>query len=101
MTRFAARVAAGARLALILDELPRAHASLRDDVMALVNTHSAADLADQGLVAPDAPGPYHLVVVPGYATYVLPAARVKIVATGNLGESYRGLDLGDAAFLDR
>jgi len=101
VTRFAARVAAGARLALILDELPRAHASLRDGVMALVNTHAAADLADQGLAAPDAPGPYHLVVVPGYATYVLPAARVKIVATGNLGESYRGLDLGDAAFLDR
>ena len=101
VTRFAARVAAGARLALILDEFPRAHASLRDGVMALVNTHSAADLADQGLSAPDAPGPYHLVVVPGYATYALPAARVKIVATGNLGESYRGLDLGDAAFLDR
>lgn len=101
VTRFAARVAAGARLALILDEFPRAHASLRDGVMALVNTHSAVDLADQGLAAPDAPGPYHLVVVPGYATYVLPAARVKIVATGNLGESYRGLDLGDAAFLDR
>jgi len=101
VTRFAQRVAAGARLALILDEFPRAHASLRDGVMALVNTHSAVDLADQGLAAPDAPGPYHLVVVPGYATYVLPAARVKIVATGNLGESYRGLDLGDAAFLDR
>ncbi len=101
VTRWARRVEGGARLALILDEFPRAHPSLRDGVMALLNLHSAADLRAGDLPVPAAPGPYHLVDVPGDRPYVLPAARVKIVATGNAGESYRGLDLSDPAFLDR
>ena len=101
VTRWAMRVAAGQRLALVLDELPRAHGSLRDGIMAVINTHSAADLAREGYPPPAEPGPYHLVCVPGHATYLLPARRVKIVATGNIGESYKGLDLSDPAFLDR
>lgn len=101
LTRWAERVAAGKRLVLILDELPRAHGSIPDAIMAIVDTHSAADLAAEDRPIPAEPGPYHVVAVPGYNTFILPASRVKIVATGNLGESYRGLDLSDAAFQDR
>jgi MoxR-like ATPase len=101
LTRWAERVAAGKRLVLILDELPRAHGSIPDAIMAIVETHSAADLAAEDRPIPADPGPYHVVCVPGYNTFILPAARVKIVATGNLGESFRGLDLSDPAFQDR
>jgi len=101
LVRWAERVAAGQRVMLILDELPRAHGSIPDALMSIVDTHGAADLAAAGQALPADPGPYHVVDVPGYATFALPAARVKIVATGNIGESFRGLDLSDPAFLDR
>jgi MoxR-like ATPase len=101
LVRWAERVAAGRPLVLILDELPRAHGRIPDALMAIVDTHSAADLEAEGRPLPSEPGPYHVVDVPGYATFILPARRVKIVATGNIGESFRGLDLSDPAFLDR
>jgi len=101
LVRWAERVAAGQRVLLLLDELPRAHGSIPDALMSIVDTHGASDLVAAGHAVPADPGPYHVVDVPGYARFVLPAARVKIVATGNIGESFRGLDLSDPAFLDR
>jgi len=101
MTAGAERVAAGARILFAFEELARAHGSIPNEVMAFADTHGATDVLRMGLTSPDEPGPYHVLFVPGYRTFVLPARRVKIVATANIGSSYHGLALDDAAFRDR
>lgn len=102
LVRWARRVAGGERVALLLDELPRAHRSLVALVMKLLNTHEPADVAAQGLELPEEEGPYHILRAEALGqTFVLPDARLKIVATANLGERYGGMDLSDPALLDR
>jgi len=100
--RLCARVEAGQRILLILDELPRAHPSMADESMKIMNRVSAATVRGHGLAIPTQPGPYMIVRVAGARrTYVIPDGMVRVAATANLGESYRGMDMSDKAQLDR
>ncbi len=104
VARWARRAAAGERVALILDELPRADPSVTDGgLLPILDTHSAAHLAAQRLaVPPGQPGPFHVVRIPDTEeAIIVPAARGKIAATGNQGESYRGVSIDDPAVVSR
>jgi len=104
VARWARRAAAGERVALILDELPRADPSVTDGgLLPILDTHSAAHLAAQRLaVPPSQPGPFHVVRIPDTEeAIIVPAARGKIAATGNQGESYRGVSIDDPAVVSR
>jgi len=104
VARWARRAAAGERVALILDELPRADPSVTDGgLLPILDTYSAEKLAAQRLtVPPGQPGPFHVVRIPDTEeAIIVPAARGKIAATGNQGESYRGVSIDDPAVVSR
>jgi hypothetical protein len=102
IVRAARRAADGERIVLLLDELPRGDKSVVAGTMELMNVYSAADLVAQCLPLPDEGGPYRVVrVFDTQETLLFPAARLKIVATANLGDKYQGNDLSDPAFRRR
>jgi hypothetical protein len=104
VARWARRAAAGERVALILDELPRADPSVTDGgLLPILDTYSAEKLAAQRLaVPPGQPGPFHVVRIPDTEeAIIVPAERGKIAATGNQGESYRGVSIDDPAVVSR
>jgi hypothetical protein len=102
IVRAARRAAAGERIVLLLDELPRGDKSVVAGTMELMNVYSSADLLAQRLPVPADVGPYRVVrVFDTQETLVFPAGRLKIVATANLGDSYQGMDLSDRAFRRR
>ncbi len=85
-----------------MDELPRGDKSVVAGTMELLNTYAAADLVAQRLPLPADAGPYRVVrIFDTQETLVVPAARLKLVATANLGDRYGGLDLSDPAFRRR
>ena len=102
IVRAARRAAAGERIVLLLDELPRGDKSVVAGTMELMNVYAAADLLAQRLPIPADGGPYRVVrIFDTQETLVFPAGRLKIVATANLGDRYQGLDLSDPAFRRR
>ena len=102
IVRAARRAAAGERIVLLLDELPRGDKSVVAGTMDLMNLYSAADLLAQRLPVPADAGPYRVVrVFDTQETLVFPACQLKIVATANLGDRYQGMDLSDPAFRRR
>ena len=102
IVRAARRAAAGERIVLLLDELPRGDKSVVAGTMDLMNLYSAADLLAQRLPVSTDAGPYRVVrVFDTQETLVFPASRLKIVATANLGDRYMGMDLSDPAFRRR
>ena len=105
ITRWARRAQAGERVLLIIDELARAHESCVSAVMRVLNTYDRATIIKQGLRIPDdfaTEEQFHIVDV--WMTkerLLVPASRVKIIATANIGDRYLGLDLSDPAFRRR
>ncbi len=73
--------------------------------MRVLNTFDRATVEQQGLRIPagsEGSAQFHILDI--WMTkerLVVPADRVKIVATANLGDRYTGLDLGDPAFRRR
>ncbi len=105
VTRWARRAIAGEHVLLLLDELPRGHKSCTAAIMRVLNVYDRRTVAAQGLPVPaDAAAGDGFHIIDVWMTrerLVVPAARVKIIATGNLGEGYEGLDLTDPAFRRR
>jgi hypothetical protein len=102
IVRAARRAAAGERIVLLLDELPRGDKSVVAGTMDLMNVYSSADLLAQRLPVPAEAGPYRVVrVFDTQETLVFPAQHLKLVATANLGDKYQGMDLSDPAFRRR
>ena len=91
IVRAARRAAAGERIVLLLDELPRGDKSVVAGTMEVLNLYSAADLMAQRLPLPPERGPYRVVrVFDTQETLVFPASHLKIVATANLGDTLPG-----------
>ena len=105
LTRWARRAIGGERVLLVLDELARGHESCVSAVMRALNTFDRATVEQQGLCIPDgSEGSAQFHILDIWMTkerLVVPADRVKIVATANLGDRYTGLDLSDPAFRRR
>jgi MoxR-like ATPase len=105
VTRWARRALAGERVLLIIDELARAHESCVSAVMRVMNTYDRQTVEKQGLSIPDdMVGEHTFHIVDVWMTrerLIIPASRVKIIATANLGDRYLGLDLSDPAFRRR
>jgi hypothetical protein len=118
VARFAHRVLGGERVMLLLDELARAHESTFSFVMDLLNTYSSpeiltmrgrfeSDSPEMRLALPDDFGAsagerYHIVTIDAlHVRAVLPASRLRIVATANQGEGYEGHEFTDPAFCRR
>lgn len=105
IARWARRAIGGERVLLIIDELARAHESCVSAVMRVLNTYDRATVEKQGLRVPEDAGAeeqFHIVDV--WTTrerLVVPAGRVKVIATANIGDRYLGLDLSDPAFRRR
>jgi hypothetical protein len=116
ITRLATRIARGERVALILDELARAHKEVFAYTMDLLNTYS---LRDVQTMMPESEGddmklelPTDFGVVPGaryhilavdilQRRFVIPTSRLLITATANQGERYGGNEFADPAFCRR
>ncbi|MGH3180284.1 MAG: AAA family ATPase [Streptosporangiaceae bacterium] len=118
VARFAHRVLSGERVMLLLDELARAHESTFSFVMDLLNTYSSSEILtmrgrfesdspEMRLALPDdfgaSPGErYHIVTIDAlHVRAVLPASRLRLVATANQGEGYEGHEFTDPAFCRR
>jgi MoxR-like ATPase len=105
IARWARRAHGGEQVLLIIDELARGHDSLIAAVMRVLNTYDRDTVTRQGLAIPDdAEGSAAFHIVDLWHTrerLVIPAERVKIIATANLGDRYTGLDLADPAFRRR
>jgi hypothetical protein len=105
LARWARRAIGGERVLLVLDELARGHESCVSAVMRVLNTFDRATVEQRGLSIPAGSAcsaQFHMLDI--WMTkerLVVPADRVKIVATANLGDRYTGLDLGDPAFRRR
>ena len=118
VARFAHRVLGGERVMLLLDELARAHESTFSFVMDLLNTYSSSEILtmrgrfesespEMRLALPDDFGAspeerYHIVTIDAlHVRAILPASRLRIVATANQGEGYEGHEFTDPAFCRR
>jgi hypothetical protein len=116
ITRLAKRIQQGERVALILDELARAHREVFAYVMDLLNTYSTREILamrpaseedDMKLELPpdfgETPGVrYHILAVDILQRrFVVPTNRLLITATANQGEGYGGNDFADPAFCRR
>ena len=105
IARWARRAAAGERVLLIIDELARGHESLISAVMRVMNTYDRDTVERQGLAVPagaEISTTFHVIDLwHTRERLVIPADRVKIIATANIGDRYTGLDLADPAFRRR
>lgn len=105
LTRWARRAIAGEQVVLILDELARGHPSVIALVMGVLNRHNRETIERQGLTIPqgcEALSTFH--ILDCWHTrerLVIPADRIRIIATSNLGDKYLGMDLNDPAFRRR
>ena len=116
ITRLAQRIQRGERVALILDELARAHKEVFAYTMDLLNTYSLRDVQtmmpaaegdDMKLELPSdfgtVPGTrYHILAVDILQRrFVIPTNRLLVTATANQGEQYGGNEFADPAFCRR
>lgn len=105
VTRWARRAIAGERVMLLLDELPHGHKSVVGTVMSILNTHDRWTIEAQGLsIPPNAEDCARFHIIDVWTTkerLVVPADRVCVVATANIGDRYHGLSLENPAFRRR
>jgi MoxR-like ATPase len=105
IARWARRAIAGEQVVLVLDELARGHHSVLSMVMGVLNRHSRATVERQGLDIPQGcedVSTFHIVECwHTRERLVVPADRIRIIATSNVGDKYLGVDMSDPAFRRR